>query len=1196
MKQWMTLLFLTLGLGMAGSIGVSSSAHAEVPVSQGKKAAASSVTGATYGPARALDGNMGTSWSPGSSQTPPWLMVDLGQRYDVRQIRTVYTDRSSIYKYVIEFSSDNETWYPYASRMKNTTVPAGTGYVDSGNVAARYVRITTSGSTGGKRAIAEFQVYGSAAEVPPESALSEIRLEETDLQLEQGDAHPLQVLAVYSDGRTEDVTASAAYVSSKPKIVSVTAAGVLKAKTEGEAKITVTYGGKKAAAEVTVGTATSLEALETNAPARLGKGKTHQLEVTALYDDGSEEAVTQGIKYASSRPSVVSVSSKGVLTARAEGEAVITVSYGGISTQVELTVGPLRELQSIGVDAPAQLAIGDVKELTASALYSDGSTEELNSGVTFASSNPAVASVTSRGTLRAVALGQTDLTVTYGGKSITAHITVGDSHTTLDSLSVDVPANLYRGQSYSLTVTAYYADGTSQDVTDEATFSSSSTWIASVSSAGVLKAGSTSGTTNIKVSYGGLTYDASVSVSGSSYNGISSLTFSPSSFSLNAGGSSYFSLTAYYNNSYNNDYDYDNDYDSVVTSSASYTSSNPSVATADTSGYVRGHAAGSATITASYGGTTATAYVSVSGSSDTQTPTWDSGAELTAADAGDSQVTLTWGGATDNVDVTAYNVFQGSTELTSLSESSRSYTVTGLTAGQNYQFSVEAEDAAGNRSTKLNVSATAGSAGTDGTQLQSNGGAGNGSHGYNNGTGYDGSTSYTPAPAGQERTITATMQSGMTPEGEVQSQGTVDEASLSEALSGVGTGTVIIQAAGAGDSAIVNLPAAPFLNGTTAAGIRVAVQLPSFKGSLPAALLQKAAAAGDGSGILSIVTKVRTDQASTLAQELAAKEGASLLLPHPVELQLLSGSQEVTDYEGQYVERTVTLEGAAAGAGQPSAMWLDPQTGSWGYLPAKSGTAPDGRQTLTVKAPQGGIFTVKAAAKSFADTAAHWAKADIEELASKGVVTGLDEQRFAPDQAITRAELSVLLVRAIGLENAPGGNGESGFRDVGPDAWYAGAVAEAVKAGLIDGYEDGTFRPMQVVTREQTATLFQRAIRFASGQQPAVQADPAGEASPPAGTLAGADESFDDGAADGAAGGIIGPGSPAVPPGSAAGGPLSRFRDGAKVAPWAQEAVAFALEQGFMQGVTDRMFQPQANTTRAQATAMLKRLLQRLDF
>lgn len=553
--------------------------------------------------------------------------------------------------------------------------------------------------------------------------------------------------------------------------------------------------------------------------------------------------------------------------------------------------------------------------------------------------------------------------------------------------------------------------------------------------------------------------------------------------------------------------------------------------------------------------------------------------------------------------VSAYKVLRDSSEIQSLSSYSRSYTVTGLTAGQNYTFAVEAVDAAGNRSSQLSVTASPGGVSTDGTGTgtgtgvapqQSYGG------GYDTGSSYG--SGYSPPPAGQERTVTAVMQPETTPEGIVQSKGTVDEAALAEALSGIGSGTVVIQASGAGDSVVVDLPTAPFLSGAAAPGSRVSVQLPDFTGSLPTELLQQAAGSGDGSGQLSVVTRVRTDEASNLAQELAAEEGATLLLPYPVEMKLMSGSVEVTDYEGQYVERTVKLDGAAAGSGSggiPSAMWLDPQTGRWGYLPAKTGTASDGRQTLTVKAPQGGIFTVKSAAKSFADTTAHWAKADIEELAAKGVVTGLDDQRFAPDQAITRAELSVLLVRAIGLEHPAPGGGDTGFRDVGPDAWYAGAVEEAVKAGLIDGYEDGTFRPMLEVTREQAATLFRRAILFATGESQAVQTDAgaAAQAGMEPGVQPATDESFE-GAAEAEAGAGAAGGAPVMggTQGAGSAGALSRFRDGAKVAPWAQEAVAFALQQGFMQGVSERMLQPQANTTRAQAMAMLKRLLQHLDF
>ncbi len=87
-------------------------------------------------------------------------------------------------------------------------------------------------------------------------------------------------------------------------------------------------------------------------------------------------------------------------------------------------------------------------------------------------------------------------------------------------------------------------------------------------------------------------------------------------------------------------------------------------------------------------------------------------------------------------------------------------------------------------------------------------------------------------------------------------------------------------------------------------------------------------------------------------------------------------------------------------------------------------------------------------------------------LSDKGVVSGVGDNKFDPSSNVTRAEISAMLTRALKLTG-----GEGTFSDVAQDKWYYSSVAAAKKAGLLDGFEDGTFRPDASVTNEQLIAI-----------------------------------------------------------------------------------------------------------------------------
>ncbi|TXK85839.1 S-layer homology domain-containing protein [Paenibacillus sp. N3.4] len=205
---------------------------------------------------------------------------------------------------------------------------------------------------------------------------------------------------------------------------------------------------------------------------------------------------------------------------------------------------------------------------------------------------------------------------------------------------------------------------------------------------------------------------------------------------------------------------------------------------------------------------------------------------------------------------------------------------------------------------------------------------------------------------------------------------------------------------------------------------------------------------------------------------------------------------------------------------------------------------------MSIKDTYGGLYTVISADKSFADMTTHWAKDDVQKLASKGIITGVSGQKFAPESEITRAEFAALLIRGLGERVSGKDQDVSPFLDVRKEDWFAGVVAAAAKAGLIQGYDDGTFHPGEHVSREQMAAMMNRSVQrvgkaMESGSQDAV---------------------------------------------------LTPFKDRDAIDGWAKESMAVTLQNGLIQGVTDTLLDPHANATRAQAAVSLKRLLVYIHF
>ncbi|MFE5321939.1 S-layer homology domain-containing protein [Paenibacillus sp. NPDC056579] len=233
-------------------------------------------------------------------------------------------------------------------------------------------------------------------------------------------------------------------------------------------------------------------------------------------------------------------------------------------------------------------------------------------------------------------------------------------------------------------------------------------------------------------------------------------------------------------------------------------------------------------------------------------------------------------------------------------------------------------------------------------------------------------------------------------------------------------------------------------------------------------------------------------------------------------------------------------------------------SGGWTYI---GGIANSAEGMITARVAQPGTYAVMAYGRPFADLREHWSRRDVQVLISRHLIDGMTEQTFEPEQPMTRAQFTKLLVEMTASREAVAGNGtgvklapltEAPFSDVDAQAWYAPYIAWAKQKGLVEG-SDGLFRPDDVLTRQELAALIVRALGLeAQAQSEAKELAEAG----------------------------------AVP----------GFADGAAIATWAAGYVETARKQGLMDGVDEGRFAPELTASRAQGAVLILRAMERLGL
>lgn len=199
----------------------------------------------------------------------------------------------------------------------------------------------------------------------------------------------------------------------------------------------------------------------------------------------------------------------------------------------------------------------------------------------------------------------------------------------------------------------------------------------------------------------------------------------------------------------------------------------------------------------------------------------------------------------------------------------------------------------------------------------------------------------------------------------------------------------------------------------------------------------------------------------------------------------------------------------------------------------------------------GTIYTVKVISDNYGDTSTTigdlcavneftdvaedaWYHEAVDYVLNNEIMNGNGDGTFAPETALNRAMMVQILYN---IEGRPAYESTAAFADVAEDAWYYDAVMWAASEGIVNGYSESQFGPNDVVTREQMVTILWR-----------YEGEPAATAE-------------------------------------------ITFADAADISDWAEAAVAWAVENGVVEGVGNNLFNPTGSSKRAEVAQMFMNYL-----
>ena len=382
------------------------------------------------------------------------------------------------------------------------------------------------------------------------------------------------------------------FTSNNPTAVSVSATGLVTALAAGSAVITAASEGKTAVATITVSIVPVATVVVTPNANPLFVGQTAQLSAEPRDAEGKEVA-GRAVQWSTSEPSVATVTSTGLVTAVAPGSATITATSEGKTGTAAVTVSPKPVSAVIISPGQVTVTVGGTTQLAAQ-VTDEGGNALPGRPISYTSSAPQIATVSTSGLVTGVTTGSATITATSEGKTGTATVTVNPVPVGSVSITPADPSVIL-GQTIQLTARPKSASG--QDLTGRTvSWSSGAPSIAAVSSTGVVT-GVSLGSAVVFASVEGVIGLVTVTVR---QVPVATVVVTPPTASIAVGGTAQLSASAR-----------DANGAALPGRLVGWSSSDEAVATVSSTGLVTAVKVGSATITASSEGKSGTSVVTV---------------------------------------------------------------------------------------------------------------------------------------------------------------------------------------------------------------------------------------------------------------------------------------------------------------------------------------------------------------------------------------------------------------------------------------------------------------------------------------------------------------------------------------------------------------------------------------------------------